>query len=67
MDGFILKMDDVFPSKFQQYLDYPEREEGDKGTLGMWPELWHEKGWADGYDPPSQSGGGPEAGPGRQG
>jgi len=52
MGQFILKMDDIVPSKHQQYMDYPERETGEKATLGLWPELWHEKGWVDGYNPP---------------
>ncbi|MEE8418984.1 MAG: reductive dehalogenase domain-containing protein [Dehalococcoidales bacterium] len=49
---FILKMDDLLPSVYQRYQDYGEREEGEQGTLGMWPELWHEKGRTDGYVPP---------------
>ena len=60
MGKFILKMDDVFPSKHQQYMDYQEREEGEKATLGLWPELWHEKGWVENHTPPPQ----PERRPG---
>ncbi|MFC1953622.1 4Fe-4S dicluster domain-containing protein [Chloroflexota bacterium] len=52
---YILKMDDAFPSEQQKYMDYHEREEGERATLGMWPELWHEKGWVDNYTPPPKS------------
>jgi len=62
LDKFILKMDDIMSWDYQEYMDYPEREEGIFGTLGLWPELWHEKGWADGFTPPPQ----PERGPGME-
>ncbi|MBA7709981.1 3-chloro-4-hydroxyphenylacetate reductive dehalogenase [subsurface metagenome] len=32
------------PSK---YVDYHGHEEGEKATLGLWTELWHERGRAD--------------------
>ena len=52
----ILTMDNVFPAEYQRYQDYGEREEGERGVLGMWPEIWHEKGRTDGYVPPPPPG-----------
>lgn len=62
LDGFILKMDDIVPSEYQQFMDYRNLEKGEKATLGLWPELWHERGWIDGYTPPAQ----PERRPGQR-
>ena len=55
MDSMLLKGDDLFPSDHERYMDHHGgMESGEKATLGLWPELWHEKGWVDGFTPPPQ-------------
>ncbi|MBI2850846.1 MAG: 4Fe-4S dicluster domain-containing protein [Chloroflexi bacterium] len=54
LDPFFVKMGDLMPSSYEKFLDYSGREKGEKATLGLWPELWHEKGWVDDYTPPAR-------------